>query len=78
MGSPNVRRNLRGLAETRGFKQNISQPSCIAALKIKRLTEYPSLMSAARVQWAQAIVLNLANIENSLVTIGQMYGHDSR
>jgi hypothetical protein len=53
MGPPSVRRNLGGLAGARGFKQNISQPRSIAALKVEGLAEYPSLVPPAWVRQAQ-------------------------
>jgi hypothetical protein len=43
--------NLRSFAGPRGFKQNISQPGCVAALEPKRVSEYSSLVSATRVRW---------------------------
>lgn len=75
MGPPNVRRNPGGLAGARGFKQNISQPRGVLALKIKGLAEDPSLVPAARMRRAQAIVLDFANIEDSLFAVGQTRRH---
>jgi hypothetical protein len=62
---------LRSFAGPRGFKQNISQPGCVAALEPKRVTEYSSLVSATRVRWAQAIILKLADIEDCLIPMRQ-------
>jgi hypothetical protein len=45
---PGVLPNLEGLAGACGFEQNVAQPRGVATLKIERVTEYPSLMSAAR------------------------------
>jgi hypothetical protein len=49
MGAPSVRRKLEGLARARGLKQSISQPRCVAALKVEGLAEHPSFVPAARV-----------------------------
>jgi hypothetical protein len=58
-----------------GFKQDISQPGRVAALEVERLAEYPSLVAAARVRWAQAIVLDFADIEDSLIAVRQARRH---
>jgi len=75
MGPPSVGRILRGLAGARGFKQSISQPRCIAPPKAERLTKYPSLVPAARVRGAQAIVLDLADIEDRSIAVRQKCRH---
>ena len=69
MGPPCVRRNLGDLAGACGFKQNISQPRCVGALEVEGLAEYPSLVPAARMRRAQAIVLDLADIEDCLIAV---------
>jgi hypothetical protein len=66
---------LEGLARACGFKQNISQPRCIATLQFEGLAEYPSLVPAAWVGRAQAIVLDLADIEDSLIAVWQTRRH---
>ena len=71
MGPPSVHGNLGDLAGACSIKQDISQPRGVAALKVKGLAEYPSLVPAARVRRAQAIVLHLADIEDSLIAAGQ-------
>ena len=58
-----------------GFKQNISQPSSVAALKVEGLAKYPGLVPTAWVRWAQAIVLDLADIEDSLIAARQTCRH---
>jgi hypothetical protein len=73
MGAPFVRRNLGGGAGPRGLQQNVAQPPRIAALEVKSLAEY--LMATARVRWAEAVVLDLADIEYSLVPVGQICCH---
>ena len=78
MGPPSVHRNLGGIAGACGFKQNISQPSCVAALKVKGFAEYPSLVPAARVRRIHTIVLDLADIEDSLIAVRQTRRHASR
>jgi len=66
---PSVGCDLRRLAGACSFEQNISQPRRIALLKVKRLSKYPSLVPATRVGQAQAIILDLADIENRLVAV---------
>ena len=75
MGPPSVNGNLGGLAGACGFKQNISQLGGIAALKVKGLAEYPSLVTAARVRRAQAIVLDFADIEDCFIAVRQTRRH---
>jgi hypothetical protein len=58
-----------------GFKQGVSQPRCVVALKIKRLAEHPSLVSTARVRRVQTIILDLADIEDGLIAMRQMRRH---
>ena len=67
MGSPWVGCNLDCLAGACRLKQNISQPRSISAMQVEGLAEHPGLVPAARMQRAQAIILNLADIEDSLV-----------
>lgn len=64
MRAPRVHRNRGGLAGACGVKQQLSQPGCVAALKVEGLAEYPGLVPTAWVRWAQAIVLDLAEIED--------------
>jgi hypothetical protein len=75
MGPPRVHGNLGCLAGACDFKQNISQPRGVAALKVKGLAEYPSLVPTARVRRARAIVLDLADIEDSLMAVRQARRH---
>ena len=67
--------NRGGLAGACGFKQNVSQPCCVAALKIEGLAEYPSLVPTARVRGAQAIVLDLADIKDRSIAMRQIPRH---
>ena len=67
--------NREGLAGARGFKQGISQPRCVVALKIKCLAEHPSLVSTARVRRVQTIIPDLADIEDGLIAMRQMRRH---
>jgi len=69
MGSPSVLCDLKGLAGACGFEQNITQPPGVTTLKVERLAEYPGLVPAARMRWVQAIVLDLANIEDRLIAV---------
>src|SRR5580704_1509651 len=75
---PGVLPNLEGLAGACGFEQNVAQPRGVATLKIERVTEYPSLMPGARMRWVQAVVLDLADIEDSLIAQRQALCHDGR
>jgi len=65
MRPPGVHPNRGGLARACGFKQDVSQPRCVAALKVEGLAEYPGLVPTARVRRAHAIVLDFADIEDS-------------
>ena len=67
--------NREGFAGARGFKQGISQPRCVVALKIKCLAEHPSLVSTARVRRVQTIIPDLADIEDGLIAMRQMRRH---
>jgi hypothetical protein len=78
MRPPRVYRDRRGLAGARGFKQNVSQPGCVAVLKVEGLAEYPGLVPASRVRWVQAIALDLADIEDGLLAVWQMLRHNGR
>jgi hypothetical protein len=75
MGSPNVGGDLRGLAGACGFKQNIPQPRCIASLKVERLAKYSSLYRPCGCKGAQAIVLDLAEIEIRPIAVWQSCRH---
>ena len=72
MATPCVHRNLGSLVGACGFQQNVPQPPRIAALEAKSLAEYPSLVATARVRRIEAVVLNLADIEHSLVPLRQI------
>jgi hypothetical protein len=50
----------------------------LATLKIEDVTEYPSLMPPARMRWVQAVVLDLADIEDSLFAERQALCHCAR
>ena len=78
MAPPSVVCNPDGLAGTCGFEQNIAQPRCIAPLKIEGLAEYPGLVPASPVRWAQAIVFNFAYIEGRLIAVRQTHRHGCR
>lgn len=78
MGPPSVGRNLEGLVGACGFEQNVAQPRCIGLLKIEGLAEYPGLVPASRVRQAQAIVPDLANIEDRLIAVRQTRRHGGR
>jgi len=75
VGSPGIRGNSKGLAGTCGSKQSFSQPGGIAAPEVEGLAENSSLVSAARVRWAQAIVLDLADVEESVIAVRQARRH---
>jgi hypothetical protein len=70
MGSPNIRRSLKGLFRTRGLEQIFSQPRRIALFNAKSLAEYASLVPPARVRCAEAIVLDLTEVEDGLIAAG--------
>ena len=78
MRPPGVHRDRRDLAGACGFKQNVSQPRCVAPLKVEGLAEYPGLVPTARVRRAQAVVLDLADIEDGLIAVWQMFRHSGR
>ena len=65
MGPPRVGNHLGGLAGASPFKQNISQPRRVAALKVERLAECSSLVPAARVREIEAIVCKLADVRQT-------------
>jgi hypothetical protein len=67
--TPRVAFQLPGLVGARGLKQNSSQPPSVASLKVKCLMKYPSLVSAARVRRVQAVVLDLADIEDRSISV---------
>jgi hypothetical protein len=75
MCPPDVLPIPEGFGGTCGFEQSVAQPRCIAPLKIESLAEYPGLMPTARVRLAQAIVRNLADIEDSLIAVRQKRRH---
>ena len=75
MRPPVVHHNRGGLVGVRGFKQNVSQPRGVAVLKIEGFAEYPRLVPTARVRRAHAIVLDLADIEDSLIAVRQTRHH---
>jgi hypothetical protein len=77
MASPRFSRHVQCIAETCSFKQYISQPYCVIGLKVERLAKYLSLILAARVRPAKAIVLNLPDIEDRLITLRQTRRHVS-
>jgi hypothetical protein len=56
-------------------KQSIAQPRCIALLKAKRFLKYPSLMATARMRWAEAIVLEFADINDCPIAVRQVHCH---
>lgn len=76
MASPNILCNREGLARTCGLKESTAQPRCIALPKIEGVAEYPSLVPATRMHRAQAIILDLADIENRLIAVLQTHRHD--
>jgi hypothetical protein len=63
MGAPPVHRNLGGLTGSSGLQQDTPEPSSIAALEVESFSEYPSLVTTTRMQRAEAIFLDLANIK---------------
>ena len=75
MATPCVHRNLGSLVGARGFQQNVPEPPRIAALEAKSLAEYPSLVATARVRRIEAVILDLADIEHSLVPLRQIGCH---
>jgi hypothetical protein len=40
--------------------------------------EYPGLVPAARVRWVQAVALDLADIEDSLIAMWELLRHGGR
>ena len=58
-----------------GLQQDTPEPSSIAALEVESFSEYPSLVTTARMQRAEAIFLDLANIKHSLTGVGQISRH---
>src|SRR5271170_1573455 len=77
MASPHVGFQLPCLIGARGVEQNTSQPRGIGSLKLECLAKYPSLVSTARVRRVQAVVLDLADIENRSITVWQARCHDT-
>jgi hypothetical protein len=75
MGSPGVGGNWLCEAADRGFKQSVPQPHGIAPLKAQRLAKHPSLVPTAGVRRAQAIVLELPDIEDRPIAMRQMRHH---
>ena len=75
MRPPGVDRKWGCLADACGLKQGVSQPRRVAALKVKGLPEDPSLVPATRVRCVQAIVLDLADIKDSLIAVRQTRRH---
>jgi hypothetical protein len=75
MRSPGIHRKRGGVAGMSCFKQNVTQPGCVAALEVEGLAKHPGLVPTARVRRVQAIVLDLANIEDSLITVRQTLRH---
>src|SRR5712664_831465 len=75
MATPCVHRNLGSLVGACGFQQNVPEPPRIAALEAKSLAEYPSLVATARVRRIEAVILDLADIEHSLVPLRQIGCH---
>jgi len=52
VGAPNIGEHLSGIAGSCGLKQRISQPRCIAPLKVEGVAEHTSLVATARMQRA--------------------------
>src|SRR5258708_6450532 len=75
MGPPGVRPNLRGLVGSCGSNQSVPQPCCLALPELERFAKYTSLVPAARVRRTQAIVLDLADIENRPIAVRQTCRH---
>ena len=75
MRAPGIYRNRGRLAGACRCNQNVSQPSSVTMFETERLAEYPSLMPTARVRQAQAIVLNLTDIENNIIAIWQTHSY---
>jgi hypothetical protein len=75
--APRVGFQLPGLVGARGIKQNTSQPPGVASLKVKCLVKYASLVSATRVRRVQAVVLDLADIEDRSIAVWQTRCHDA-
>jgi hypothetical protein len=71
-GSTEIREAFAGAC---GFRQNLSQPRCVAALKVEGLAEYPSLVPTTRVRRTQAVVRDLADIQDGLTTVQQTRCH---
>jgi hypothetical protein len=75
MRSPSILDGQERFARTGRFEQNAAQPCCVALLKTEGLPEYPRFVPPARVRRVQAIVLDLAKLEDSPVAVGKM-SHD--
>lgn len=75
MSAPYVDLNPGGLTGSSGLQQDTPQPRRIAALEIESFPEYPSLVTPARMCRAEAIVLDLANIEYGLIGVRQIGHH---
>jgi hypothetical protein len=76
LGPPLVLSDLDRPAGCSGFQQHLAQPDGVALLKLERLAEDSRLVSSAWMQWAQAIGLELANIEDRSIAIRQLLPHD--
>src|SRR5262249_3588509 len=78
IGPPSVLSNLKALARACGLKQNGAEPRCVCAMKVEGLAKYTSLVPASRMGWIQAIVLDLADIEDCFIAMRQTHRHDAR
>ncbi len=75
MGSPSVGGNWLSEAAGRGLKQGVPQPRGIVLLEAEGLPKHPCLVPTARVRWAQAIVLELPDIEDRPIAMREMHHH---
>jgi len=56
---------------THGIQQGIAQPPSIRSSEAKRVTKDPSLVPTARMRRVEAIVFELAQIEDKFVAVRQ-------
>jgi hypothetical protein len=75
MCSPNILSGSGCFAGSRGVKESAAEPSRVASLKTEGFAEYSRLVPAARVLRIQAIVLDLADIEDCPIAPWKMSRH---
>src|ERR1700759_1688172 len=78
MRPPGILSDRECFAGMGGIEENAAQPRRIAPFETECLAEYPGFMPTARVYQAQAIILDLADIENGLIAARKASRHRGR